>query len=343
MELVQELFMTAFVAIIFSFVVAKLVSIAMAGDVVERDLPLKSSEFVVDSEIVAEEVKLTSGLRVGGTKSKERVQFVEGIVTQIDEFKSKISAENVEVKSHGREFGEICCESEEVCDTSAAVRIEGNEEEDSGEVSQGIGFSEKPFEGRSDVEGFGVDIVGGLESRAKEENIRSGLDELALEEKSECTIEAAADQFDYSVKEEIILATGSDNLIVEEKNIECAKRDNEINVESGSDVVVVDQSEKAQIVEAGENQRSGVEEREGLGIEEDDDWEGIERSELEQFFAAAAKYVSNNDDWLANLRSDVQMQLYGLHKVAMEGPCHEPQPMALKVSARVKWVDRCYV
>ncbi|XP_042058560.1 acyl-CoA-binding domain-containing protein 3-like [Salvia splendens] len=31
------------------------------------------------------------------------------------------------------------------------------------------------------------------------------------------------------------------------------------------------------------------------------------------------------------------MQLYGLHKVALEGPCLEPQPMALMVSARTKW------
>nr|CAD1830474.1 unnamed protein product [Ananas comosus var. bracteatus] len=31
------------------------------------------------------------------------------------------------------------------------------------------------------------------------------------------------------------------------------------------------------------------------------------------------------------------MKLYGLYKVATEGPCYEPQPMALKLSARTKW------
>ncbi|CAH9069226.1 unnamed protein product [Cuscuta europaea] len=31
------------------------------------------------------------------------------------------------------------------------------------------------------------------------------------------------------------------------------------------------------------------------------------------------------------------MQLYGLHKVATEGPCCTPQPMAFKLSARAKW------
>ncbi|GFP83920.1 acyl-coa-binding domain-containing protein 3 [Phtheirospermum japonicum] len=81
------------------------------------------------------------------------------------------------------------------------------------------------------------------------------------------------------------------------------------------------------------------------GENDDDDWEGIERSELEKVFAEAVNYLEYgrkvkdkvDDDKLARLGSDVQMELYGLHKVAVEGPCHEPQPMALKVSARAKW------
>ncbi|KAL9143842.1 hypothetical protein ABFS82_14G260400 [Erythranthe guttata] len=88
-----------------------------------------------------------------------------------------------------------------------------------------------------------------------------------------------------------------------------------------------------------------LEEETEVSIEnEDDDWEGIERSELEKVFAEAVNYVeyggkgeNRNDDRLAKMGSDVQMELYGLHKVAVEGPCHEPQPMALKVSARAKW------
>ncbi|CAA0839370.1 Acyl-CoA-binding domain-containing protein 3 [Striga hermonthica] len=78
----------------------------------------------------------------------------------------------------------------------------------------------------------------------------------------------------------------------------------------------------------------------------DDDWEGIERSELEKVFAEAVNYLEYGgkgkdkdceDSKLAKLGSDVQMELYGLHKVAVEGPCHEPQPMAFKVAARAKW------
>ncbi|KAK9983286.1 hypothetical protein SO802_032811 [Lithocarpus litseifolius] len=74
--------------------------------------------------------------------------------------------------------------------------------------------------------------------------------------------------------------------------------------------------------------------------EEEDDWEGIERSELEKAFAAAAKFVvesGDKEDGLVNVGSDVQLELYGLHKVATEGPCRESQPMPLKLSARAKW------
>ncbi|GER29934.1 acyl-CoA-binding protein [Striga asiatica] len=78
----------------------------------------------------------------------------------------------------------------------------------------------------------------------------------------------------------------------------------------------------------------------------DDDWEGIERSELEKVFAEAVNYLEyggkgkdkdGENSKLAKLSSDVQMEFYGLHKVAVEGPCHEPQPMALKLAARAKW------
>ncbi|KAJ8762451.1 hypothetical protein K2173_007890 [Erythroxylum novogranatense] len=65
----------------------------------------------------------------------------------------------------------------------------------------------------------------------------------------------------------------------------------------------------------------------------DDDWEGIERSELEKTFGEAVKFMENN----GKVTSDVQMELYGLHKIATEGSCHEQPPMALKVSARAKW------
>ncbi|KAE9599998.1 putative FERM/acyl-CoA-binding protein, 3-helical bundle [Lupinus albus] len=67
-----------------------------------------------------------------------------------------------------------------------------------------------------------------------------------------------------------------------------------------------------------------------------DDWEGIERSELEKEFMAASEFVVRNN-CSKSVGNDVEMELYGLHKVATEGPCRQPQPMPLMLSARAKW------
>ncbi|KAL2963860.1 hypothetical protein AAZX31_17G224400 [Glycine max] len=69
----------------------------------------------------------------------------------------------------------------------------------------------------------------------------------------------------------------------------------------------------------------------------DDDWEGIERSELEKEFMAATEFVSGEENRLGGVGSNLRMELYGLYKVATEGLCREPQPMALKLAARAKW------
>lgn len=91
-----------------------------------------------------------------------------------------------------------------------------------------------------------------------------------------------------------------------------------------------------------DGQKNAVGKTNELNIDDDDDdWEGVESSELEKVFAEAVNFVEHGgrgkDDQMANLGNDVQMQLYGLHRLALEGPCHEPQPMALKIFARAKW------
>lgn len=74
-------------------------------------------------------------------------------------------------------------------------------------------------------------------------------------------------------------------------------------------------------------------------FDDDDDWEGIERTELEKRFAAAVVFVGSKDNAnrVSGIGRDVKTNLYGLHKIATQGPCHDPQPMALKLSARAKW------
>ncbi|KAL8229230.1 hypothetical protein R6Q57_014130 [Mikania cordata] len=70
-----------------------------------------------------------------------------------------------------------------------------------------------------------------------------------------------------------------------------------------------------------------------------DDWQGIETTELEKCFGAAVAFMDSkiNAGRVNLIDNDVKIQLYGLHRVAIEGSCFEPQPMALKVSARANW------
>ncbi|XWS48596.1 hypothetical protein CRYUN_Cryun13aG0090100 [Craigia yunnanensis] len=73
--------------------------------------------------------------------------------------------------------------------------------------------------------------------------------------------------------------------------------------------------------------------------DDDDDWEGVECTELDEAFSAATAFVAAAaaDRLSQKVSSEVQLQLYGLYKIATEGPCTAPQPSALKMTARAKW------
>lgn len=98
------------------------------------------------------------------------------------------------------------------------------------------------------------------------------------------------------------------------------------------------------VLECGGNEgyefnKSGDDEFKDKVFDLEDDWEGIERTQLEKVFGAAVVLAgsASTAGRASSLGTDVEAQLYGLHKIATQGPCHEPQPMALKLSARAKW------
>ncbi|KAK1261635.1 Acyl-CoA-binding domain-containing protein 1 [Acorus gramineus] len=129
-----------------------------------------------------------------------------------------------------------------------------------------------------------------------------------------------------------------------------------LDEERGTDVEVNEKVEEETEIEEKVEEETEIEEKveEETEIEEkvekemfdgEDEWEGIERSEWEERFRVAAAFVgaAENEALVSGLGNDLQMQLYGLHKVATEGTCYETQPLALKVAARAKWVESCYV
>ncbi|XP_071710756.1 acyl-CoA-binding domain-containing protein 1 [Rutidosis leptorrhynchoides] len=87
---------------------------------------------------------------------------------------------------------------------------------------------------------------------------------------------------------------------------------------------------------------SNADEGEQLIVGSDDsdsDWEGVESTELDETFSAATAFVAATaaDRSSNKVSSELQLQLYGLYKIATEGPCTVPQPSALKMTARAKW------
>lgn len=260
MELFQELFLTAIIAVLFSFVVAKLVSVAMSGD------PTSHSESKSETGVhKAEELQFRQQLKGQSSESEKRIEFVEEKVEKVDR----------------------------VCEDLVPVEEEIVETVDGGEI-----FGTKCDELRKEVAERDSEVAGSQGDSTEEE-----------------TIEQEDRKFS-DLNEE-----GNERQEVEE-----AVND-----------VVVEKSEETRALDT-QPTAIGEEKNEELLIE-DDDWEGIERSELEKLFAAAAKFVEESGEKgnLASAGNDALMELYGLHKVATEGPCREPQPMALKVSARAKW------
>lgn len=123
-------------------------------------------------------------------------------------------------------------------------------------------------------------------------------------------------------------------------NLRIARADSAESVdsvdESAAEIPRVSEKEKEKLI--GEEERvkydtSSVE-------ESDDDWEGVESTELDEAFSAATAFVATtaaDRSVSSKVSNDLQLQLYAFYKIATEGPCSTPQPSAIKMTARAKW------
>ncbi|XP_022768677.1 acyl-CoA-binding domain-containing protein 3-like isoform X2 [Durio zibethinus] len=289
MEIILELFLTAFIALLFSFLIAKIVSLAMGGDSVSG--VDEKSLIDVDDETIMEELEFSEKLKVQGIESEKKVQFVKELVDKVDVF---------EVEQAGVDQGfESEKKVEWVEETADKVGEFGAGESEVVEILKVQGFeSEKEVEFLQET-AKKVDDFEAEQAKVGEAEADVKLDDFVTENKTE--------------KKEV-------GEIAEELEAQ-----NETKVQSEEISV-----EKSQMKGVGEEEKN-------VKLEsDDDDWEGIERSELEKVFGAAVKFVEHKGD-LEGVGNDVQMELYGLHKIATEGPCREPQPLAFMVSSRSKW------
>ncbi|KAL0323014.1 UNVERIFIED_CONTAM: Acyl-CoA-binding domain-containing protein 3 [Sesamum angustifolium] len=345
MEFFQEPTFTAFLALVLTVLVAKLVSFAVndssaggGGDSVVCS--------VNGGAVAKKDVILDRGLRVRSSRGKKRVKFVDEVVIKrvdryegsenlvLDDVKSvgkvtKVEGESVDEKvvENVDQFGE----SEDSGGEMIKKQCFHAREMDDGEAQEkGSEKMEMLIEKGCDGVHMDGDFGGQKTSDKGSENV-----EMLIEK------ECDGDDIDDGVFNEKEKASVTD---VEEQKNEVELESDDMKIEQKEGNGLVGSGENEELVTGDVEEEKGKEGDESVDDDGDDDWEGIERSELEKVFAEAVNYLEyggkgkdKNDNWLAKLSNDVQMQLYGLHKVTVEGPCHEPQPMALKVSSRAKW------
>ncbi|XVF64168.1 hypothetical protein PTKIN_Ptkin09bG0146000 [Pterospermum kingtungense] len=291
MEIILEILLTAFIALLFSFLIAKIVSSAMCGDSVSG--AEQKSLIDADDKLIMEELEFAEKLKVQGLESEKRVEIVKETADKVDVFETEQSG--VDQGFHSEKKVE--------CVEETADKVD--------ELEAGEDGVDEVVE-RLEVQGFGG-----------EKEIE------CLQETADKVQEFEAEQAKVGETEVEMKPDGS----VVEKKIE--KKDvGEIGEEIEAENEAKVQSEEIRFEES---QMKGLgEEEKEVKLDDDDDWEGIERSELEKAFAHAAKFVEHKGD-LEGMGNDVQMELYGLHKIATEGPCREPQPLPFMVSSRSKW------
>lgn len=278
MELIQDLFLTASFALILSFLVAKLVAMAVAGR--ESEAEFRECENagggVVLEEVSFEERRLKveeafHGQRrvefVGEVKEVDQFQFEDKPVHRVEEIE-----ETLPHHQEGRELTEKVSEEEGL----------------GGEESVAVGLPENPSDGEEklSVEKARDFDHQNLENRGVEEIVaESATNDVVTAQSEELSAVAFDEAKGKSEANEIKLkATDFDREPHEAQQSSEKRGVEEIGAESATNDVVSGQPEE---VRAEAHVASEVKFN---NYSDEDDWEGIEKSELDDDFTAAVKF-----------------------------------------------------
>ncbi|KAI4299291.1 hypothetical protein L6164_032763 [Bauhinia variegata] len=318
MELINDLLVTASLAIVLSFLVAKLVSMAMGG----RDSHSPTAGDVIFMEESLLRVQTHQSERKVQVTSPESVKAVDGFT----ERNVPACVENVEVEHHPEsdhvglpvKLSEEDMVSEEVSESQVGQIREEKMEEKERVEDRGNG------ETAAEPEKEEIAVVNERDGEEREVN---------LEFEGKRKVEEHGKR-DTAAEPEIAAVNERD----EEDKVKWGFEDKRKVEEHGNrETAAEPEKEEIDVVKGRDEEEKEVK----LAFEEEDDdgWEGIERSELEKVFMAAAEFVAagEKNERLASIGSDEQMELYGLRKLATEGPCREPRPTPFMLSARAKW------
>ncbi|XP_021802240.1 acyl-CoA-binding domain-containing protein 3-like [Prunus avium] len=278
MELIQDLFLTASFALILSFLVAKLVAMAVAGR--ESEAEFRECENagggVVLEEVSFEERRLKveeafHGQRrvefVGEVKEVDQFQFEDKPVHRVEEIE-----ETLPHHQEGRELTEKVSEEEGL----------------GGEESVAVGLPENPSDGEEklSVEKARDFDHQNLENRGVEEIVaESATNDVVTAQSEELSAVAFDEAKGKSEANEIKLKATDFDREPHEAHQSSEKRGvEEIGAESATNDVVSGQPEE---VRAEAHVASEVKFN---NYSDEDDWEGIEKSELDDDFTAAVKF-----------------------------------------------------
>ncbi|XP_050123844.1 acyl-CoA-binding domain-containing protein 3-like [Malus sylvestris] len=235
MELVQDLFLTASLALILSFLVAKLVAMAVAGRESEPEFGDGGGEGVGAEEVSFEERRLKVE---GAFRSQRSVEFV-GQVNVL------------------RFEGETVHRAEEIAEPLQDRR-------------EGRGLPEEVLEEES------------VEVRLPEKSSAA----VGLPEKSSAAVGLPEKSSDGGDKLSVVKAMEFDRGSSDNSEVE------EIGAKSAGNEVVAEQSEEVRVAdsnEAKEKAHVAASEFKSGNFSDEDDWEGIEKSELDDEYAAAVR------------------------------------------------------
>ncbi|KAM1289348.1 hypothetical protein ACFX13_016986 [Malus domestica] len=265
MELVQDLFLTASLALILSFLVAKLVAMAVAGRESEAEFGDGGREGVGAEEVSFEERRLKVE---GAFRSQKSVEFVGQVNVLRFEgetvHRAEEIAEPLQDRREGRGLPEEVLEEE-----SVEVRLPEKS-------SAAVGLLEKSSAAVVLPEKSSATV--GLPEKSSAA--------VGLPEKSSAVIGLPDKSSD-----------GGDKLsVVKAMEFDCGSSDNseveEIGAKSAGNEVVAEQSEEVRVAdsdEAKEKAHVAASEFKSGNFSDEDDWEGIEKSELDDEYAAAVR------------------------------------------------------
>ncbi|KAK1589446.1 hypothetical protein Q3G72_034164 [Acer saccharum] len=358
MALFLEFILTILFSILFSFLLAKLFSVSSSSSSSSSN---KSDDDHVS--VLSQRELLEADMKKNDSLGEGRIGFVSEVVEADQKIGNRESLndscglcndfkiDESEVLRELREgkFGGASEFEDKLVDESTESENIAKIEEDLTKYEVGVSKSEEIVV--LEIECDDNEI---LEANKNEEDGRLLCDceEILVDESTEseniAKIEEYLTKYEVGVsKSEEILVSKSE---CDNEIIEANKNEEDGRLLCDCEEILMDESTESERInrieselcknetgdDANKNGEDGV--KEAL-FDEDDDWEGVERTELERLFGSAVAFVGSksNVDQISRLASVVKLQLYGLHKIATQGPCHEPQPMALKVSARANW------